>query len=265
MWEKTLIESRGPNRARKWWMFPLSLFIHSLIIGVIVGASYWFVEAVQPPAIPVTLYSAPPPPPPPPPAARKAKAPEEPKPKPVEEPKHEVQPKIVPDEVQQPTPEEPETPAVEEPASSNEDTSSSGGEEGGIEGGVEGGVQGGVIGGTPGGVIGGQLGGVIGGTTTGEETPIHITAEVTKPELIHRVEPDYPEIARKAHIQGVVILEAVITTSGSVEEVKVLKSIQPTLDQSAMNAVKQWKYKPAILNGKPVKVYFTVTVTFTLH
>ena len=94
---------------------------------------------------------------------------------------------------------------------------------------------------------------------------MRITAEVKQPQLIKKVEPPYPEIARKARIQGIVILEAVITKTGSVEEVKVLRALHPILDQAAVNAVKQWKYQPATLNGRPVKVYFTVTVNFTLR
>ncbi len=94
--------------------------------------------------------------------------------------------------------------------------------------------------------------------------PMRITADVVQPVLIHKVNPEYPEIARKARIQGVVILEAVITKDGTVENVKVLRGVHPILDQSAANAAQQWRYKPATLNGKPVKVYFTITVKFTL-
>jgi periplasmic protein TonB len=260
MWEKSLIESKG-GKKRKWWMFPLSLFLHALVIGIIVGMSYWMVEAVQAPPIPVTLYSAPPPPPPPPPAAAKRKAaPEEPKPKPVEkiEPK-EVQPTI-PEEI--PIPEEDLTPTETGPV--DESATDTGVDEG-VSGGVEGGVVGGTEGGVPGGVLGGVQGGVIGGTpTTGDEVPMRITAEVKQPELIKKVEPPYPEVARRSKLEGVVVLEAVITKTGTVEEVKVLRALHPVLDQAALNAVKQWKYKPAVLNGRPVKVYFTVTVTFRL-
>jgi protein TonB len=253
MWEQTLIETRKTKK-RRWWMFPLSLFLHALVIGVIVGMSYWMVEAVQPPPIPVTLYAAPPPPPPPPPAAAKKKAPEPEKPKPVEkvEQPKEVQPTQVPEE-------EPKEDVQGADESQTPDTVE--GEEGGIEGGVEGGVVGGVQGGVVGGVIGGTPGGTVGGT--GDE-PIRITAAVQQPQLIKKVEPPYPEIARRTKIQGVVILEAVITKEGNVEEVKVLRSLHPMMDQAAINAVKQWKYKPAMLNGRPVKVYFTVTVNFKL-
>jgi TonB family protein len=95
--------------------------------------------------------------------------------------------------------------------------------------------------------------------------PMRITGDVEQPVLIHKVSPEYPEIARKARIQGVVILEAVITKKGIVENVKVLRGLHPILDQSAVNAVQQWRYKPATLNGVPVKVYFTVTVKFRLE
>ena len=69
----------------------------------------------------------------------------------------------------------------------------------------------------------------------------------------------------KPGIQGIVILEAVITKTGTVEDVRVLRALHPILDQAAISAVKQWKYQPAMLNGRPVKVYFTVTVNFTLR
>jgi periplasmic protein TonB len=255
MWEQTLIETKKTKRKR-WWMFPLSLFLHALVIGVIVGMSYWMVEAVQPPPIPVTLYSAAPPPPPPPPAAARKKAepkPPEEKPKPVEKPK-EVQPTQVPEE-------EPQPQEQVEGADETQTPDTVEGEEGGMEGGVEGGVAGGVEGGVVGGVIGGTPGGTIGGT--GDE-PMRITAEVKQPQLINKVEPPYPELARRAKIQGVVVLEAVITKEGNVEEVKVLRSLHPVMDQAAINAVKKWKYKPAMFNGNPVKVYFTVTVNFKL-
>jgi protein TonB len=117
-------------------------------------------------------------------------------------------------------------------------------------------------------VLGGVQGGVIGGTGdtgVGDEVPMRITASVKQPELIKKIEPPYPEVARRTKLEGVVVLEAVITKTGSVEEVKVLRALNPTLDQAALNAVKQWKYKPATLNGRPVKVYFTVTVTFRLQ
>jgi protein TonB len=74
----------------------------------------------------------------------------------------------------------------------------------------------------------------------------------------------YPAIARMAHVQGVVILEAVLDVEGRVDSVRVLRSIAQ-LDQSAVDAVKRWRFTPALLNGQPVSVVMTVTVNFTLQ
>jgi protein TonB len=89
--------------------------------------------------------------------------------------------------------------------------------------------------------------------------------DVKPPLLIQRVEPAYPEIERKIHKEGVVILEAIITSEGAVDEVKVLKSADAILDEAAKRAVLQWRYRPATLNGRAVRVYLTVTVSFQLH
>lgn len=91
---------------------------------------------------------------------------------------------------------------------------------------------------------------------------------VTNPELIQesKVAPMYPEIARKAGVEGVVILQAVVRRDGSVGEIKVLKSPGSRfgLDEAAIDAVRQWKYRPGLWGGRPVDVYFTVTVEFVL-
>ncbi|MDP2915400.1 MAG: energy transducer TonB, partial [Candidatus Aminicenantes bacterium] len=106
---------------------------------------------------------------------------------------------------------------------------------------------------------GGVAGGVVGGTSG---APLKL-ASAPAPKLIKQVDPIYPEAARKARVEGVVIVEATIDIYGRVQSVKVLRSIPP-LDQAAIDAVKQWVYEPAILNGKPILVSFTVTVRFTL-
>jgi protein TonB len=76
------------------------------------------------------------------------------------------------------------------------------------------------------------------------------------------VQPTYPPLARQARIQGVVILDAVIAKDGSVDELKVISG-HPLLTGAAIDAVKQWKYKPTTLNGEPVEVQTTITVTFS--
>jgi protein TonB len=139
---------------------------------------------------------------------------------------------------------------------------SEGGEMGGVEGGVEGGVAGGVIGGVIGGEIGGVIGGTIGGTGTG---PIVPGPGVTLPELVEKVPPDYPEVARHARMSGRVICQAVISKDGDVEEVTVLSASNPLFVEASIAAVQKWKYKPALQNGEPVAVYFTVVVSFELR
>ena len=89
------------------------------------------------------------------------------------------------------------------------------------------------------------------------------SGSVRPPQLVTRVEPVYPPAARAANIQGVVILEIVISTDGTVKEGRVLRSIQ-VLDQAALDAVVQWRYEPTLLNGAPVEVIATVTINFTL-
>jgi TonB family protein len=96
-----------------------------------------------------------------------------------------------------------------------------------------------------------------------EKGAVRATGEINPPRLIKKIEPIYPEEARKAGIEGIVILEAMTDEKGNVARVKVLKSI-PELDQAAINSLKQWKYEPTIIDGKPTPIVFTVTVNFKL-
>lgn len=86
--------------------------------------------------------------------------------------------------------------------------------------------------------------------------------DVTAPVLLSRVEPLYTEVARKARITGSVTLETTIDANGDVRDVRVLKSLPFGLDQSAIDAVRQWKFRPATRNGRPVSVLFKLTVNF---
>jgi TonB family protein len=91
--------------------------------------------------------------------------------------------------------------------------------------------------------------------------PVRVGSNIATPRKIVHVDPVYPEIARKARVAGLVILEARIGADGSVEDAQVLRSI-PLLDQAAIDAVKQWRFRPTLLNGTPVPVIMTVTVNF---
>jgi protein TonB len=86
---------------------------------------------------------------------------------------------------------------------------------------------------------------------------------VQAPRKIENVPPVYPHGARLARIEGIVILEVVIGIDGRVTSSRVLRSV-PMLDQAALDAVRQWVYTPALLNGTAVPVIMTVTVNFTL-
>jgi len=95
--------------------------------------------------------------------------------------------------------------------------------------------------------------------------PIFVTGDVQKPVKVSDVQPQYTEIARKARIQGVVILQTIIDKEGNITDVKTLKGLPMGLTEAAIDAVNQWKFQPATLNGKPVAVYFNLTVNFQLQ
>jgi len=93
--------------------------------------------------------------------------------------------------------------------------------------------------------------------------PVRLHSGIEPPRKIHDVMPIYPVLARTSGASGVVIIEATIDARGDVVAAKVLRSV-PALDQAAVDAVRQWKYTAARLNGEPVAVLVTVTVNFTL-
>jgi len=84
------------------------------------------------------------------------------------------------------------------------------------------------------------------------------------PEAITKVPPNYPDLAREANVDGTVMVQALVGKDGKVKDTKVVKSI-PMLDQAAIEAVKQWVFKPALSNNKPVAVWVAVPVRFSLH
>ena len=139
------------------------------------------------------------------------------------------------------------------------------------------GIPGGVPGGIPGGVPGGIIDGVFGGDPASLD-PLPLPpapAQVTPPRrvrvggsvqhaiLIRQVRPRYPAPAVQARIQGTVILEAIISRQGSVKNLRVVKG-HPLLIERALEAVRQWRYKPTVLNGVPVEVITRITVRFNL-
>ena len=93
--------------------------------------------------------------------------------------------------------------------------------------------------------------------------PVVVGGHIKAPTRVKHVAPTYPDIAQKARVQGVVIIEAVIGADGHVERAHILRS-QPLLDEAALTAVRAWEYTPTLLNGRPTAVVMTVTVVFSL-
>ena len=138
----------------------------------------------------------------------------------------------------------------------------------GTMGGVVGGVPGGLVGGVPGGVLTGALNGahsvpapVL--ATTPAPNRIRVPARIAEANLVYDVAPKYPPEAGRARIEGTVVLLAVIGKDGSVEDVRV-KSGLSVLAQAAIEAVKQWRYRPYLLNGEPIELESQITINFTL-
>lgn len=136
-----------------------------------------------------------------------------------------------------------------------------------------GGVPGGVPGGIPGGQVGGVIGGILSSRSTASAIPklavppapkrIRISQGVTEGRLILRIKPPYPPLARAARVQGRVVLSAIISKTGEIENLA-LVSGHPMLVPAAIKAVQEWRYRPFLLNGEPVEVETTINVDFEL-
>lgn len=219
------------------YTLPVSIAIHVVVLILVIVVPLLTSAELPDPAAAVKAFfvdpqAAPPPPPPPPPPAPKAAA----APRPVQQMAPE------PDKFTAPV----ETPDQVRPES--------------VDVGVEG-VPGGVEGGVPGGVVGGVVGGLPDAPPPTQA--VRVGGQIKEPKKVHNINPSYPDIAKQARVQGIVILECTISPQGKVTDVKVLRGI-PLLDQAAIDAVKQWVYTPTLLNGVPVPVIMTVTVNFKL-
>ena len=258
MFDDVLIESAGRDKKKGGWVTALiSAVIHVALVGAIIAAGYYVKENPEVIEKPIRAFvaSAPPPPPPPPPPAASSSTPRRSTPR--------VEREVTPQETfRQPTEIPDEVPEV----TGDVPTDTTGGVEGGVVGGQVGGVIGGVVGGVVGGVLGGELGGQLGGQIGGTgDMPVRVGGDVKPPVSIVRVEPTYTEIARKARIEGIVIIEAIIDRNGNVSDARVLKPLPMGLDQAALEAVKRWKFRPGTLNNQPVPVIYNLTVNFRLQ
>ena len=266
MFEHSLIdlETAKQPRSRRWISLPIAIALHVVGLTAFAFASYWTVGSVTEPDLlmgPITMLELPqlpagggggrPKPP--------ETTPEQPKPEPVK-PSQPVQPtdETVPDDVPVPTTPTTEIVDVDDFMFTGETGDGPIGDPNLPVGpGIGPGPGGPGVG--PGGDGDGPAVGV------GDSQPIRFTVGMTKPEPIRQIQPRYTENARRAGVQGAVILEAVIDEQGNVTDVRVLRGLPMGLDREAVSAVQQWKFKPAMMASKPVKVYFNLTVNFTIQ
>lgn len=239
MFEETLSRSREGPRSSRAVSLPAAIGLHAVALAAIVGASVWFTEEPPEPAAPV-IFHVPGQPPTPPPGRSTASS--SARLRPIERRTAATAPLTIPERITE----------AREPVAVEVETTDATGEPG------EPGAPDGIPGGIPG--------------ATGTDRPGIPDAEpprpggdIRPPDLVRRIEPEYPEIARKARQEGVVVLEAIISSSGVIEEVRVVKSAGVLLDSAAEDAVRQWRYRPATLNGRAVRILLTVTVAFRLH
>lgn len=236
MFEDSLMESGGRIKTNQKWTGLISTLVQLGLVGFLVLLPLIFTEALPKGQLTTWLVAPPPPPPPPPPAAPQIQH--------VQKVSEIVDgalrtPSKIPKKVQMIQQEE----APQQNA----------------------GVVGGVVGGVPGGSSGGVIGGIIGSAAPPPKvaTPqkLRVSSGVIEGLKLNAPTPTYPQMARIAHIQGDVILQATISKSGIVENLRGVSG-HPILIQAALDAVRQWKYKPYILNGEPVEVETTIRVQF---
>jgi protein TonB len=242
MFEDSLVESGGRIKTKRGATTVISFILEFLFLGILVLLPLIFTEALPTKQL-MTLITAPPPPPPPPPPPAAA-------PVIVKKIQSELDngqlrtPTAIPKKVQMIKEDEP--PPSAGPA----------------------GVVGGVPGGVPGGAMGGVLGSVMSSVPTAvpkvaTPTRVRVSQGVSQGLLVHKVTPQYPPLAKHARIQGVVVLQALIGKDGSITGLHVVSG-HPMLTNAALEAVKEWKYKPYYLNGEPVEVETTINVNFSL-
>ncbi len=236
MFEDSLMESGGRIKTNQKWTGLISTLVQLGLVGFLVLLPLIFTEALPKGQLTTWLVAPPPPPPPPPPAAPQIQH--------VQKVSEIVDgalrtPSKIPKKVQM----------IQQEEAPQQNS----------------GVVGGVVGGVPGGSSGGVIGGIIGSAAPPPKvaTPqkLRVSSGVADGLKIHDVTPPYPQMARIAHIQGDVLLQATISKTGVIENLRAVQG-HPILIQAAMDAVKQWKYKPYILNGEPVEVETTIKVQF---
>src|SRR5271168_4000626 len=240
MFEDMVVSTSTAVKTNKPWTVILSFVFQASFLAILILIPLIYTEAL-PKGMMTTLLIAPPPPPPPPPPPVAQIVHIKPQVHLMDAGKL-VAPKVIPKDIK----------IIKEDAEPD------------ITGGP--GVPGGVAGGSIGGVLGGVMGGIGAAPPPPKvAAPSRITrgGNVQAAQLINRVTPSYPPLARQTRISGTVRLHAIIGKDGSVQSLT-LESGHPLLVQSALDAVRQWRYRPTLLNGVPVEVDTTIDVIFSL-
>jgi protein TonB len=244
MFAQTFVE--GTGKTHKPWTTMVGFSLNVLVVGILVIAPMIWTDVLPVNALRSALFIPPPPPPPPPPPAETPKV---------------VQVKIIPRQFDSGRLMQPKSiPTAIAVIKEDELPPPSAG---GIAGG---------IGNSTSGLLSGILSGpapvAVAAPVKKEEKKvvqrINVGGRVAQASLIHSVQPVYPPLARSTRIQGHVILSAVISTDGTIKDLQ-LVSGHPLLVPAAMAAVKQWVYKPTLLNDEPVEVSTQIDVNFTLQ
>jgi protein TonB len=249
MFEQTFVD--GTGKTKKSWTVTLAFTLEIVAICIAILIPLIYTEALPKTQLTAFLTAPPPPPPPPPPPAAAPVKIIKVAPRQFDAGRL-LAPKQIPKDIAMIKEEELPPPSASA------------------------GVVGGVPGGVPGGSAGGVIGGIIGSVPTAAPPPpppkvekpatpqrIRVGGNVQAANLIRKVTPVYPPLAKQARVQGTVRFTAIISKDGTIQQLQ-LVSGHPLLVQAAQDAVKQWLYKPTLLNGEPVEVVTQIDVNFTL-
>lgn len=241
MFSQSFVELSTIDRSRKRWTAASSFIVQALIAAFLVVLPLWLTDTLPAQQLATFLVAPPPPPPPPPPAAPAIKM-------------VKVVSQMVNGQLLAPNkiPREIKMIKEEEPPPSMS--------------GVVGGVEGGVPGGQMGGVIGSLLSATNRGPAPAVAAPkrLRVSTGVSEGLLLQKIDPVYPIIAQRARVQGTVELRAIVSKEGVIQNLQLIRG-HPLLVPAAIDAVKEWRYRPYVLNGEPVEVETIVIVNFHLN
>ena len=240
MFEDSLIESGNKLKTKRLGTTILSVLLQVGLICILILIPLIYTDALPKGNLMTFLVAPPPPPPPPPPPAAAIKV-------------VKIQSEVINGQLRTPTKIPNKVQMIKEEEAPPD---------------MGAGVPGGVPGGIPGGSTGGVMGGILGSANAAipkVATPqrVRVSTGVATGLLIKKVTPNYPQLAKQARIQGTVVLQAEISKDGTIQNLQLISG-HPMLAPAAIEAVRQWRYKPYLLNGEPVAVETTVQVNFSL-